>query len=144
MIATAERPDIVSQYHIEPIGARVVVQRFEDSKETKSGIIIPENAKQKKHHRGWVRAVGPGLKDTEGNRVPMEVAVGDFVIFNHFANAEFDVGGTTYVVMNEDDILGIVKKRKVRIDPSTGKELELLEEEKYDSIPGKKMESVND
>lgn len=132
---------IEEQYHIEPIGNRVVVERIAPETTTKSGIVLTGTEANKKLPRGWVRAIGPGLMNPDGSRVAMSVAVGDFVIFNHYVQTEFDVGGKGYLVMNEEEILGVVKKRKVEVDEN-GKELRVISEEEYDSIPGKQFEGT--
>lgn len=95
---------------IKPLADRVVVKRL-DEEEAKSpgGIIIPDTAKEKPQ-KGIVVAVGPGKLDEKGNRIPMEVKVGDKVIFAKYAGSEVKIGGEEYLIMREDDILAVVEE----------------------------------
>jgi chaperonin GroES len=95
---------------IKPLADRVVVKRLEEE-EAKSpgGIIIPDTAKEKPQ-KGIVVAVGPGRLDEKGNRIPMEVKVGDKVIFAKYAGSEVKIGGEEYLIMREDDILAVVEE----------------------------------
>jgi chaperonin GroES len=95
---------------IKPLADRVVVKRLEEE-EAKSpgGIIIPDTAKEKPQ-KGIVVAVGPGKLDEKGNRIPMEVKVGDKVIFAKYAGSEVKIGGEEYLIMREDDILAVVEE----------------------------------
>ncbi|MCC6012566.1 co-chaperone GroES [Candidatus Caldipriscus sp.] len=95
---------------IKPLADRVVVKRL-DEEEAKSpgGIIIPDTAKEKPQ-KGIVVAVGPGRLDEKGNRIPMEVKVGDKVIFAKYAGSEVKIGGEEYLIMREDDILAVVEE----------------------------------
>lgn len=91
---------------IRPLGSRILVKRKEEKNMTKGGIIIPDTAREKPR-QGEVVAAGPGKKDEKGNRIPMEVAEGDIVLFSKYAGNEIEVDGVEYVFMSEDDILGI-------------------------------------
>jgi chaperonin GroES len=95
---------------IKPLADRVVVKRL-DEEEAKSpgGIIIPDTAKEKPQ-KGIVVAVGPGRLDEKGNRIPMEVKVGDKVIFAKYAGSEVKIGGEEYLIMREDDILAVIEE----------------------------------
>jgi chaperonin GroES len=95
---------------IKPLADRVVVKRLEEE-EAKSpgGIIIPDTVKEKPQ-KGIVVAVGPGRLDEKGNRIPMEVKVGDKVIFAKYAGSEVKIGGEEYLIMREDDILAVVEE----------------------------------
>jgi len=95
---------------IKPLADRVVVKRLEEEEaKTPAGIIIPDTAKEKPQ-KGIVVAVGPGRLDEKGNRIPMEVKVGDKVIFAKYAGSEVKVGGEEYLIMREDDILAVVEE----------------------------------
>jgi len=93
---------------IKPLGNRVVVKPLSAEQTLKSGIVIPDTAKEKPQE-GEVVAVGPGeLKD--GARIPMEVKKGDHVIFENWAGKEYKVDGTEYKILREDEILGLIEK----------------------------------
>ena len=90
-----------------PLGDRVVVQPSEREETTKSGIVIPDTAKEKPQ-RGTVIAVGEGRRDDDGKRIPMDVAVGDEVLFAKFGGTEFKLDDEEYLILAERDILAIV------------------------------------
>ena len=90
---------------IQPLADRVLVKRLDDDGEQKvGGIIIPDTAKEKPQE-GTVVAVGPGKLTDDGNRVPMEVSVGDTVVYSKYGGTEYKEGETEYLVLREDDIL---------------------------------------
>lgn len=91
---------------LKPFGPRVLVKRIQGEEKTSGGIIIPDASKDKTQ-TGMVLAVGAGKKDTQGNVVPLDVKVGDHVYFGKYAGAE---AGNDHLIINEDDILGIVEK----------------------------------
>ena len=94
---------------IRPLADRVVVKRIEEEEVKKGSIIIPDTAKEKPQ-KGEVVAVGPGRVDEKGNRVPMEVKVGDKVIFSKYAGSEVKIDDEEYLVMREDDILAVIEE----------------------------------
>lgn len=95
---------------IKPLGNRLVVKPMTAEQTLKSGIIIPDTAKEKPQE-GEVVAVGPGVWDTDGQkRLKMEVKVGDKVIFENWAGKEYKVDGTEYKILREDEILGLIEK----------------------------------
>ena len=89
---------------IRPLQDRVIVKRIEEEEKTKGGIIIPDTAKEKPQE-GKVVAAGPGRMTDDGNRIPMELAVGDVVVYSKYAGTEYKEGETEYLVLREDDIL---------------------------------------
>ncbi|HOK23304.1 MAG TPA: co-chaperone GroES [Candidatus Hydrothermia bacterium] len=93
---------------LRPLADRVVVKRIEEEEVKKGGIIIPDTAKEKPQ-KGEIIAVGPGRLDEKGNRVPVEVKVGDKVLFSKYGGTEVKLGDEEYLVMREDDILCIVE-----------------------------------
>ncbi|MDI6851231.1 MAG: co-chaperone GroES [bacterium] len=93
---------------LRPLADRVVIKRIEEEEVKKGGIIIPDTAKEKPQ-KGEVIAVGPGRLDEKGNRIPLEVKVGDKVLFSKYAGTEVKVGDEEYLVMREDDILCIIE-----------------------------------
>lgn len=93
---------------LQPLGDRVVVKAVEDSESrTASGLVIPDTAKEKPQI-GEVMAVGPGARDDDGDRMEMEVSVGDRVLYSKFAGTEVKLDGEEYLVLSERDILAIV------------------------------------
>jgi chaperonin GroES len=92
---------------IKPMNDRVIVKRVAEDKKTAGGIIIPDTAKEKPQE-GEVVAVGPGKRDEDGRRIPLEVKAGDRVLFGKYAGTEIKIDGEEHVFMREDDILGIL------------------------------------
>ncbi len=98
----------MSLKNIKPLGNRVLVKRAE-AKTSKGGIILPDTA-QEKPRQGQVVAVGPGKMEEDGDVTPMNVRVGDSVLFTAYAGTEVktEEQGTEYLIMSEDDILGVL------------------------------------
>lgn len=96
---------------IKPLADRIVVERIESESKTAGGIIIPDNAKEKPK-QGKVLAVGAGAKDENGKRIPVDVAVGDIVLFTQWAGSEIKLDGKEYLVMKESDVIGIIEEGK--------------------------------
>jgi chaperonin GroES len=94
--------------HIRPLGDRVVLEPLKEEEKTKSGIYLPETADREKPEQGKVIAVGPGRLE-EGKRVPMEVKVGDIVIFTKYGPNEVKVDDKEYLIAKEEDILAILE-----------------------------------
>ena len=94
--------------NIQPLGDRVVIQVVEAEEKTKGGIVLPDTAKEKPQ-KGVVKAVGTGRMSETGERIPLEVAVGDTVIFAKYAGTEVKIDGEEYLIMSERDILAVVK-----------------------------------
>ena len=90
-----------------PLGDRVLVRRVEEEAKTKGGIIIPDTAKEKPQE-GEVIAVGPGARDDNGKLQPMDVAVGDRILFGKWSGAEVKLDGEDLLIMKESDILGVL------------------------------------
>ena len=89
----------------KPLGNRVVVQPNEEDQQVSSGgIYIPDTAKEKPQE-GTVVAAGPGRMTDDGSRIPMEIAVGDKVVYSKYAGTEYKEGDIEYLVLREDDIL---------------------------------------
>lgn len=94
-----------TQTTFKPLGNRVVVRPSEGEEQMSAGgIYIPDTAKEKPQE-GEVVAVGPGRLTDDGSRVPMELAVGDLVVYSKYAGTEYKEGETEYLVLREDDIL---------------------------------------
>ena len=92
---------------IKPLEDRVIVQQVEAETVTASGIVLPDTAKEKPQE-GKVLAVGPGRIDDKGNRVPMDVAEGDVVIYSKYGGTEVKYGGEEYLILSSRDILAVV------------------------------------
>jgi len=89
----------------KPLGNRIVVEPMEDDAQMSAGgIYIPDTAKEKPQD-GKVVAVGPGKLTDDGKRIPMELSVGDIVVYSKYGGTEFKDGDTEYLVLREDDIL---------------------------------------
>lgn len=93
---------------IKPLGDRIIVKRIEEEEKTKGGLIIPDTAKEKPQE-GKIMAVGPGKVTDEGERIPMEVKVDDRVLFGKYSGSEIKLEGEEYLIMHQDDILGIIE-----------------------------------
>ncbi len=98
----------MSAMKIRPLHDRVLVKRLEEEEKTKGGIIIPDTAKEKPIE-GEVIAVGNGKLLENGEIKPLEVKVGDKVLFGKYAGTEITIDGELYLMMREDDILGIIE-----------------------------------
>lgn len=95
--------------NIRPLHDRLIVKRFEEEEKTKGGIIIPDNAKEKPQ-QGEVIAVGSGKILEDGKKSPLEVKKGDRVLFGKYSGTEIKIDGNEYLMMREEDILGVVEK----------------------------------
>ncbi len=93
---------------IRPLQDRVIVQRIEEEEKTKGGIIIPDTAKEKPQE-GKVIAVGKGKVTEEGKVLPLSVKAGDKILFGKYSGTEVKLNGNEYLIMREDDILGVVE-----------------------------------
>ena len=93
-----------------PLHDRVLVESLDSEEKTSGGIIIPDTAKEKPQE-GKVVAVGPGSKTEEGKITPMDVKVGDHVLFGKWSGTEVKVDGKEYSIMKESDIMGVIAKK---------------------------------
>jgi len=92
---------------------RVVVRRIEEDTKTKGGIIIPDTA-QEKPMQGEVIAVGPGGRDENGKLIPIDVKVGELILFGKWSGTEVKIDGVEYLIMKESDILGVIEGKTAR------------------------------
>ncbi len=92
---------------LKPLGDRVVIELVESEEKTASGIVLPDSAKEKPQE-GKVVAVGTGRVLDSGERIALEVAVGDRIIFSKYAGTEVKYEGTEYLVLRESDILAVI------------------------------------
>ena len=92
---------------LRPLQDRILVQRVEEETTTKGGIIIPDTAKEKPAE-GKVVAVGNGKLGDDGKRVPLEIKTGDRILFGKYSGTEVKIDGEEYLIMREDDVLGVL------------------------------------
>lgn len=93
---------------LRPLSDRILVQRIEEDIKTKGGIIIPDTAKEKPVE-GKVVATGKGRMGEDGKLLPMDVKVGDRVLFSKYGGTEVKIDGSDYLILRQDDILGIIE-----------------------------------
>jgi len=91
-----------------PLGDRLLVERLEAEERTAGGIVLPDTAKEKPI-QGKVVAVGEGRRTEEGKLIPMQVKKGDKILFGKYSGSEVKLDGDEYLIMKEDDVLGIVQ-----------------------------------
>ena len=94
--------------NVHPLADRLLVKRLEETETSRGGIIIPDTAKEKPQ-QGKVMAVGPGRLNDDGSRVKPEVKKGDRVLISKYAGNEVKIDGEDYIILREDDVLGIIK-----------------------------------
>jgi len=94
--------------NIRPLHDRIIVERIEEETTTASGIIIPDSAKEKPQE-GTVIAVGKGKVTEDGKVLPLDVKVGDKVLFGKYSGTDIKIEGNEYLMMREDDVLGVVE-----------------------------------
>jgi len=93
---------------LRPLGDKILIKRLEAESKTKSGIVLPDSAKEKPK-RGTVLSVGEGKRLDNGERAPLNVKKGDQVIFTSYAGTEVKIDGEELMIMSEDDVLAIVE-----------------------------------
>ena len=93
---------------IRPLQDRVIVKRLEEEEKTKGGIIIPDTAKEKPQE-GKVIAVGKGKITEDGKLIPLDVKVGDKILFGKYSGTEVKIDGVEHLIMREEDILGVIE-----------------------------------
>lgn len=92
---------------LKPLGGRVIVEPIEQEDMTAGGIILPETAKEKPQE-GKILAAGPGDRDEDGERIPMEVQVGDKVLYAKYSGTEVKMDGKKLLILRESDILAVI------------------------------------
>ncbi|HUT83682.1 MAG: co-chaperone GroES [Proteobacteria bacterium] len=93
---------------IRPLQDRIIVKRIEEEEKTKGGIIIPDSAKEKPS-QGKVIAVGSGKVTDDGKKIPMEIKVGDRVLFGKYSGTEVKIEEEEHLILREDEVIGIVE-----------------------------------
>jgi chaperonin GroES len=96
--------------NIRPLNDRLIVRRNDEEEKTKSGLIIPDTAKEKPLE-GRVIAVGTGRRTDEGKVIPLDVKKGDSILFGKYAGTEIKIDGEELLMMREEDVLGIIEKK---------------------------------
>jgi chaperonin GroES len=115
MGSAGEQPEIstVQKYwrvllmEIRPLHDRVVVKRIEEGETMQGGLYIPDSAKEKPQ-QGEVIAIGKGKRDDSGKNIPLDVAVGDRILFGKYSGSDIKLDGNEYMIMREDEILGVL------------------------------------
>ncbi len=97
--------------NFRPLHDRVVVKRVKEEEKTKGGIIIPETA-QEKPQEGEIVAVGPGTRDEDGERIALDVKVGDRILFGKWSGTEVKIDGEDLLIMKESDVMGVIETKK--------------------------------
>ena len=95
--------------NIKPLEDRIVIKQVEAEQTTASGLVIPDSAKEKPSE-GEVVAVGPGRIDDNGNRVPLDVSVGDIVLYSKYGGTEVKYGGDDFLVLSARDVLAVIER----------------------------------
>ncbi len=95
--------------NLKPLGNRIVVEPIEQEEVTAGGIVLPETAKEKPQ-RGKILAVGPGERNDKGERIPLDVAEGDTVLFAKYAGTEVKLDGKKLLILRESDLLAIIEE----------------------------------
>ncbi len=99
---------MASKLKLKPLGGRVIVEPIEQEEMTAGGIILPETAKEKPQE-GKILAAGPGERDEDGERIAMEVKVGDKVLYAKYSGTEVKMDGKKLLILRESDILAVVE-----------------------------------
>jgi chaperonin GroES len=101
---------VLTKVKIKPLGDRVLVRPVEKEKQERSGIIIPETAKEKPQE-GEIVAAGKGKTSDDGKLIPMEVKAGDRILYGKYSGTEIKIDGEEYLIMHQEDILGILESK---------------------------------
>lgn len=101
---------MAADFRIRPLGDRVVIKPAEREEKTRGGIFLPDTASKERPQEGTILAVGEGRRDDSGKLVPMNVSVGDKVLFAKYAGTEFKVDEVDYLILAEKDILGVIQE----------------------------------
>lgn len=96
----------MSNVNVTPLNDRILVKRVDEEEKTAGGLIIPDSAKEKPQ-KGEIVAAGKGKTSDDGKRIPLEVKVGDQILFGKYSGTELKLEGVEYLMMREEDVLGI-------------------------------------
>jgi chaperonin GroES len=103
------RPDERTVMKVRPLHDRIIVERLEESEQRVGGIIIPDTAKEKPQ-QGKVLAVGKGRIEKDGKVTPLDVKAGDTILFGKYAGQEIKIDGSEYLIIREEEVLGVIEK----------------------------------
>ena len=95
---------------IQPTADHILIEPIKEKEKTKAGILLPETAEKERPEEGKVIAVGPGRRSSSGKIIPLEIKVGDIVLFSKYGPTEIKVDNKEYLIAKEEDILAIIKK----------------------------------
>ena len=95
---------------LKPLNDRVIVETIEKERLSAGGIALPDTA-QEEPQQGIVVAVGPGLRDTQGKRIPLDVAVGDKIVFSRYGGSTLKLDGKTLLILREEEIFAIIENQ---------------------------------
>jgi chaperonin GroES len=101
---------IRDEMNIKPLSNHILLEAAEEEKVTKSGIVIPDTADKERPTKGKVLAVGPGKRDDSGNLIPLNIKVGDSVLFRKYGLDDLELDGKKYLIGSEDDVLAIIEE----------------------------------
>src|SRR3954454_15317517 len=102
-------PDGVTSMNVRPLHDRIIVERIEEGEQKVGGIIIPDTAKEKPQ-QGKIIAAGKGRVEKDGKITPLDVKAGDTVLFGKYAGQEIKIDGNEYLIMREEEVLGVIEK----------------------------------
>jgi len=113
-VTSNHEPEVVGM-NLTPLGDRLIVEPLEEEQTTVGGIVLPDTAVEKPQ-RGSVIAAGPGARNNEtGDRIPMDVAQGDTVVFSKYGGTEIRIEGTDYLILRESDVLAKVVGKPAKV-----------------------------
>jgi chaperonin GroES len=115
-LAEIDSPVETSEGHLmkfRPLHDRVVIERIDADAKSAGGIIIPDTA-QEKPHQGKVMGIGPGGRDEGGKLIPIDLKVGDHVLFGKWSGTEVKIDGVDYLIMKESDVMGVLVETEAR------------------------------
>lgn len=95
---------------LKPLSNHIVIEPIGEEKATASGIILPDSAEKKRPQKGTIIAVGPGKLNEKGERIPLEVKIGDVILFQEYGLSEFKIENKEYLVGSESDIIAIIEQ----------------------------------
>jgi chaperonin GroES len=101
---------VLSKVKIRPLGDRVLVKPLEKDKQERGGLIIPDTAKEKPQE-GEIVAAGKGKTSDDGKLIPMDVKAGDKILYGKYSGTEIKIDGDEYLIMHQDDILGVLEAK---------------------------------
>jgi len=108
-LSKSKRKERKKLMKLKPLGNRVILQAVSKEEKTKSGIIIPDTVDKEKPEQGKVIAAGPGKVGKDGKKIPMDIKVGDTVLFSKYSPTEIKIEDKEYLVVSDEDILAVIE-----------------------------------